>query len=345
MGAMINVTITKLPASEIEITGEIPVDIFMAGWSDALKRLGAKAEIPGFRPGHVPEKILNEKIGDDRILLEMAEEALQKTYPEIIVTHKIEAIGEPEITITKIAKDNPLGFKIKTAVLPEFTLPDYQKIIKEIGAKHPDESEVADEEVEKAVEEIRQIRARESNDPTAKDLPEVNEDFVKKLGDFSSVADFKTKLKANISADKKNKSQEKRHLAIIEAIGLKSNLAIPKLLIDNELNKMLAEMRSQIERMGLKFDDYLIHLKKTTDELKQGWQEDAVKRVRFGLVVRKLAEAEKIKPDHDTVHAEIKHILEHNPELKGEVAEDRIHAYVENVMTSDLVMKFLDGVK
>ncbi len=339
---MEDIKIEKLPGSEIEISGEVPTDVFMASWDKTLKRLGAKAEVPGFRPGHAPTKVLLERIGTERLLLEMAEDVLQKTYFDIIVAQKIAAIGEPAITITKIAKDNPLGFKIKTAVMPEFTLPDYKKIIKEVGAQHPDDTTIEADEVDKAIEEIRRLRANQNK---SEELPEVNEEFVKELGGFASVADFKKKLEENIIADKKVRSEGKRHLAIIEAVGLASSLEIPKILIDNELEKMLAEMKNQIEKMGLKFDDYLIHLKKTADELKHGWQEDAVKRVRFGLVVRKIAEAEKLKPEHEAVHAEINHILSHNPELKGEVAEDRIHAYVENVMTSDLVMKFLDEVK
>ncbi|MDQ5957999.1 MAG: Trigger factor [Patescibacteria group bacterium] len=339
---MNNIQIEKLPDSEIEITGEVPADIFMALWPTTLKRLAAKAEITGFRPGHAPEKIVLEKIGTERILFEMAEEILQTTYLDIIIAKKLSAIGEPAITITKIAKDNPLGFKIKTAVMPEFTLPDYKKIIKEVSAKHQDQVSATDDEVAKALEEIKQMRQKQ--DPDAKPV-EIDDDFVKTLGDFSSVEDFKTKLKENILKDKQNREQEKRRLATIEEIGNQSNVVIPKLLIDNELDKMLAEMTNQIERMGLKFEDYLKHIKKTSDDLKTAWQDDAKKRVSFGLVVRAIADAEKIKPEHDTVHAEINHILSHNPELKGKVAEDRIHAYVENVMTSDLVMKFLDGLK
>ena len=46
---------------------------------------------------------------------------------------KLDVIGRPEITITKIAKGNPLGFKIKTALAPKLTLPDYRTIAREIN--------------------------------------------------------------------------------------------------------------------------------------------------------------------------------------------------------------------
>jgi len=73
------------------------------------------------------------------ILEEMAELALSKIYPEIIIKEKIDAIGRPEISITKLAKDNPLEFKIITSVLPEVKLGDYKKIAKEINDKEKDQ--------------------------------------------------------------------------------------------------------------------------------------------------------------------------------------------------------------
>jgi len=120
--------IKKLPKSEVEITGEIPADEFERAFSKAMTELNQKAGIPGFRPGHVPENVLIEKVGEAAILEEAAEIALREAYPKMLEENKIEAIGRPEITITKIARKNPLGFKIKTAVLPEITLPDYKKI-------------------------------------------------------------------------------------------------------------------------------------------------------------------------------------------------------------------------
>lgn len=128
------IEIKKLPQSEIEITGEIPAGDFESCREEALKKLSENVQIDGFRPGKVPEKILIEKIGKQSFLERMAEIALQKEYFKIIEEKNIHAIGRPEVVITKMAKGNPLGFKIKIAVLPEIELPDYRKIAKEAVA-------------------------------------------------------------------------------------------------------------------------------------------------------------------------------------------------------------------
>ena len=120
--------IKDLGQSEIEIIGEVSADDFASFKSAALERLGSRYNIEGFRPGHVPTNILEQKIGQDKVLTEMAELALSKHYPKILDEKKIDALGQPTIVITKLAPGNPLGFKIKTAVFPEFKLPDYKAL-------------------------------------------------------------------------------------------------------------------------------------------------------------------------------------------------------------------------
>src|SRR3989339_1946852 len=129
------IEIKLLPNSEVEIIGEISAEIFMSGRSNAIKEFSDNAEMDGFRKGKVPEDIMIKNIGAGAVLEKMAVIALEKEYPKIISEHKIRAIGRPEITLTKLAENNPLGFKIKTSVLPEITLPDYKKIAHLIGGQ------------------------------------------------------------------------------------------------------------------------------------------------------------------------------------------------------------------
>lgn len=92
----------------------------------------------GFREGKVPENVLLANIPEMQILEEMAEMALNEHYPKILEDKKIDAISRPEISIIKLARNNPLAFKIKTAVLPEIKLPDYKDIAKKILSKVTD---------------------------------------------------------------------------------------------------------------------------------------------------------------------------------------------------------------
>ncbi len=145
--------VTKEAGSSVKIEGEIPFAKLEEYRGAAIKALGKNMKVDGFRAGHIPEKIVIERIGEMNILSEMAERAMAATYPEVIKTHKIEAIGYPDVQITKIAAGNPLGFTLTVAVIPEITLPDFKKIAKEIN-KDKAGAEVTDEDVEKQVKDI-----------------------------------------------------------------------------------------------------------------------------------------------------------------------------------------------
>ena len=125
---MQNATINKKSDTEVEIVAEISATDFEKHRQNVLRDLGANFELPGFRKGHIPTNILIERFGPMTILEEMAERAIRDWYPRVLLTEKIDAVGHPRISITKIAEGNPLGLKIMQEILPEIKLPDYKKI-------------------------------------------------------------------------------------------------------------------------------------------------------------------------------------------------------------------------
>jgi len=145
----------------LEIEGELEASVFESYRTHALKHLNETMKLDGFRPGHIPESVLVQKVGEVAILEEMANEALGKAYQEIVREHKLEVIGRPKVNITKIARNNPLGFKIETAILPKITLPDYKKIAGETKKElTKDKLEVSEKEVLATLEDIRKSRAK-----------------------------------------------------------------------------------------------------------------------------------------------------------------------------------------
>ncbi|OGI65714.1 hypothetical protein A2914_02755 [Candidatus Nomurabacteria bacterium RIFCSPLOWO2_01_FULL_41_21] len=355
------VKINKLPKSIVEIEGELEADIFESYFDKTLKHLGEHMEIDGFRKGKVPEHILLQKIPEIKILEEMAELALSEHYPKIVAeineSEKIDAIGKPEISITKLARKNPLGFKIKTAILPEIKLPDYKKIAKNILSEITDKEKdttVTDEDLENTILDIRKSRAPkkhlaeapqlkdgpsgDSKDRPLDSLPELNDEFVKSLGSFENVVDFKNKLRENIKLEKENLVKEKTRIKMIEKIIGESAIDVPEILVDAEVDKIIYKMESDITAMGLKFEDYLKHLNKTPKDLKKDFRGDGEKKAKLSLVLYEIGKTEGIKPDEDDVAKEVAMILMHYKDADPERA--RMHA--ENVLTNEKIFQFLE---
>lgn len=340
------VKVTRLPGSQIEIKATIPASEFDQVRSEAIKHIGEEIELPGFRKGHVPEKMLAQKIGESAILEEMAEIVIGHAYPKIITQEKLDVLGRPAITIQKIALGNPLEFTIVSAIFPEIKLADYKKLAaKEMGKKET--VEVSPEDVTKTLEQIMRMRAENDAKKEGKDLeenfelPVLDDAYVKTLGEFTDVEDFKTKLKENILKEKERESQDKKRVLIMEAITKDSTIDLPEIIIEQELARMEDEFSHDITRMGMTFDSYLAAIKKTREEMVKDWRPDAEKRAKTQLITAKIAELENISPDEEAMKKETDLLRQHYPDAP----EERVQGFVHMILTNQKVFAFLESQK
>ena len=336
--------IKLLPSAEIEIIGEISAEIFMSGRNEAIKEFSEEVELKGFRKGKIPENILINHVGNNAILEKMAVIALEKAYPKIITEHKIRAIGRPEISITKMAENNPLGFKVKTAVLPEITLPDYKDIAKKVMAEK-EEVSATEEDVSKTIESIRKSKAvkKEAEGKMEEVLPELSDEFAKSLGEFENMDALKNTIRLNITEEKKAKEREAKRMEVLDKVAEKIEQEMPKYLIDLEKDKMLDEMRRNITQMGMKWDDYLTHIKKTEEELRNGWEKDALKRVKYGYILDEMTEKEKIELTPEELEKEMTAMIEYHKKLGQELDKERVKRYLTGIMRNEKLFQLLEN--
>lgn len=334
-----NIKIEEVGPSEIEISGEISVATITPFKEKALATLAKNADIHGFRKGHVPEKIILERMGETAVLLEAAEEALQEIYPQIIEEKKLPVLGRPEVNLTKLAPGNPVGFKIKTALMPEVTLPDYKALAKTVMATE-DKIAITDDEFTKALEDFRRRHAQ-SQGKKPEETPELTDDLVKTFGEFKDVPDFKTKFKEALVHEKESRAREKKRVEVSDKIIEGSTIALPRVLIDSELDKMIGQLKSDLDRMKLPFENYLGQIKKTEADLRKEWEEGATKRAKLQLILNKIAEVEGIKANPMLVENELKHLLEHIKDADPE----RTRLYIESMLKNEEVFKFLESQK
>lgn len=338
MSNVSNVEIKKLGDTEVEISAEIPAETFDSYRALVVKHLAEEVSIDGFRKGHIPEAVLTQKVGEGAILHETAEAALRDAYPEILREHAVRAIGAPEITLTKLARGNPLGFRVKTAVMPEVVLPDYKKIARDALAAADEIISVTDEEVEKAITELRKNLAKTEAGDKKQETPELTDEFVKKLGNFATVADFRAKMKENLREEKELQQKEKKRVALIDGLLAHTALPVPAFLIDAEKERMLAQFKGQLAQMGAKPEEYFAKIKKTEDEVKKEWDATARKKVRVQLILDEISRKEGILPDEKIVEEETKRLVERYRDADPV----RARAYIEGVLSNEAVFAFLE---
>ncbi len=348
-----------LENSQIEITGVLPYEDFITHEIAALERIAKTLKIDGFREGSVPPHIAKQHIQDLALLEAMAEEAMMKAYGDILTTYAPDAIGRPDIRITKIARDNPLEFKVTVTVMPEVKLPDYKKIAKE-ECKDKKEVSLTEEEVDKSVEELRKLRARSSMSHTHDDgtvhegpdhdaegkekehelpeLPELNDEFAQSFGDqFKTMDDLRSKVRENMLMEKKIIEEDKIRVKIAERITDDTKVKLPDMLIDGEVERMAYQMESDLANSGLTLEDYAKNIGKTLEDLKKDWRPNAEKRVIMQLVLDEIAKKEDLKPEKEKVDLEVAQLKAHYKDID----ENRARIYVESQLKNEQVFKWL----
>ena len=364
-------TVETLPGSQVKISGELPYAEVESERNAAIVALGKDIELDGFRKGHVPTPVLEKHLGEMRILAEIAERAIAHAYPHILQAHEIDAIGQPEIEVQKIAPDNPLAFSVTVATIPPIKLPDYKKIAAEKNQNRPTD-EVTEEEVAAKITEIQkqraayeklQQKAATSEDGSRADtvndlptpeseaakqadteeaLPELTDEYVKGLGQpgqFESVDDFKQKLREHLTIEKQRDNAAKHRAAITDAIIEQTEIDLPEVLVESELNQMFAQMQEDLDRAELKLEDYLDHLKKTKEDLAKEWRPAAAQRAKLQLILNEIATQEGISPDPEEVNTQTAQLLERFKDAD----EHRVRLYVASVLTNEAVMKQLEA--
>lgn len=176
--------------------------------------------------------------------------------------------------------------------------------------------------------------------------PDADDEFAKTLG-LGSLLELRMKLRENMEAEEKRKSEEAAEIEMLEALTDKAEFSeVPQLLIEDEVRRMLAELQRGVEAQGMDWTNYLASLKKSAEELKLEMAPQAVRRIKTALIIKGFADKDGIQPTDDELNKEIDHILEHIPEGDAETRE-RVSSpeYREYVMVQMRNRKTMEQLK
>ncbi len=339
-------TVTSLPESEVELSGDVPYEAVREYHGHALAHIAEHLELPGFRPGHVPADVALKKIGELAVLEEAVELFVKDFYPELVMEHKVDAVGRPDIRVTKLAPENPVGLTVRATIYPQVTVPsEWKQLHEKVPAETP--LPATDEEVDKTLEDLRQSRAKKSDlldaegKPLPPTLPELNDEFAKSLGAFEGVEDLKAQIRKGITEEKVRQARDVRRGKLIEALLEQVTLSVPRIFVESELEKIMSQMREDVQRFGMTLEDYFKQTNKTEESVRADFKDQATKRAKLQLVLNKIAQDEKVEADPSAVELEVKHAIEHFPDANPELV--KIH--VETVLRNEAVLKLLEGVE
>jgi len=337
-----NIKKEELAPGKVKLTVLVSPDKYAKFLRGAALHLGEHVSIPGFRPGKAPYERIVSKVGEMKVLQEALQDIVHFGYKQALEQERIIPAMQPKVDVTKLAPGNAVEFTAEIVVLPSAKLPDLSKI--KVSSQNVD---VTDEEVEKSLKELQRMRGKEAAKKGGV-LPELDDKFARSVNkNFKSLRELRSKLRDNIEQEKKAKEEQRFEQEMLESVIDKAEFGeIAEDLLEDVKNRMVAEMKYSITQYGGKWEDYLKSINKNGEELRAGFDEGAVKRVKTDSVMATIVNEQKLKAKRADIDKEVGRFLLRFPnieEAKKQVDIERLRLSVEARLLNREVVEFLKG--
>ena len=143
-------TVETLSPTRVRLAVEVPFADLQPALEAAYKRIGANLRVPGFRPGKVPNRVIDQRVGRAAVLEEAINGQLPSLYSDAAREHEVKAVGQPEIDVTKLEDGADFAFTAEVDVRPEIPLPELDGL-----AVTVDTTEVTDADIDEQVSALR----------------------------------------------------------------------------------------------------------------------------------------------------------------------------------------------
>lgn len=177
-----------------------------------------------------------------------------------------------------------------------------------------------------------------------KELPELNDEFIKEATGEESLEAYRQKTRENLQKANDKRAKDQTEDKLLTAISDTTEVDIPDVLVESEITNMLQQFKYRLMYQGLQFEKYLEVTGQTEEQLKEQYREDALKRVKKQLVVGKIIELENIEATQEEVDAKIDEqakSVSKEPEEYRKTMDERQVEYIRNTIVVDKLFDFL----
>ncbi|MDQ2749486.1 MAG: trigger factor [Actinomycetota bacterium] len=136
--------------TRVRLAVEVPFEELKPSLDAAYKKIGAQVKVPGFRPGKVPARVIDQRVGRAAVLEEAINDALPRVYTAAAREAAIRPLGQPEIDVTNLDDGQSLSFTAEVDVRPEIDLPELEGLEVTVS-----DVAVSDDEVDEQLSGLR----------------------------------------------------------------------------------------------------------------------------------------------------------------------------------------------
>jgi trigger factor len=147
----VKIDVEELSPTRVKLTIEVPFSELKSSLDKAYREVGKQVRIPGFRPGHVPPRVIDQRLGRGVVLEQAVNDAVPQLYGKALEDNDVLALGQPDLEITQLDDGQQLAFTAEVDVRPKFELPGIDGMPVRV-----DNAEVTPDEVEEYIAGLRE---------------------------------------------------------------------------------------------------------------------------------------------------------------------------------------------
>jgi trigger factor len=171
--------VEPLSATRVRLSVEVPFDEMGPSVKAAYQRIGAQVNVPGFRKGKVPNRVIDQRFGRGVVLEEAVNDYLPQAYTAAVTEHEVKALGQPKVDVTDFADGQDLKFTAEVDIRPEIVLPDFSELRVTVDDAVVSDADIAEqlESLQARFASLKPVdRAAQAGDFVAIDLAATHDD-------------------------------------------------------------------------------------------------------------------------------------------------------------------------
>ena len=212
---------------------------------------------------------------------------------------------------------------------------------KDVNVRFPDDYQAEELKGKDAVFAVK------LNKLEKKELPEVNDEFIKDAAGAESVEAYRKETRERLEKQAKEKGDAETENNIVRAVTANAEVEIPDAMIENQIDTMVrnAEYRLGMQYGGLKLQDYLKYMGSNMEDFRNGYRAQAADNVKAQLVIDAIVRAENIKAEDAEIEAKLEELAKAAGKSLEEYKKDVTDSQREYLANDIVVNKLFDFLK
>ncbi|MBR4110979.1 MAG: trigger factor [Clostridia bacterium] len=182
------------------------------------------------------------------------------------------------------------------------------------------------------------------NEIKMKELPEIDDEFAKDVSEFDTLAELKEDVKEHIQEENEKRAKFEEEEEAIKAVLDKTEVEIPRVMVDNEIDGYIKDLETRLSYQGLKLDMYLDMMGKNILDVRKEYEEKAENNVKTRLVLEEIFKQEELEVKEEDVNEKLAEFAKSYGRDADEFvknATEQMKEYVKEELKYTIAVKFI----